>query len=310
MRSTLHLLRAEDLLIYTAALKASRLHLMHRVMKKYGGVTPAAAERVMLAAVEALRESPLTRGELTERVLASGVVRGKAKKWFEQSWWGVARQAIVEGLVCYGPDRGAETTYVRLDKWLPRLRAVPEREAKRIVLRRYLRAYGPATPQDFARWSGNSMPEVRDTWAECADELADVVCEGREAAVLREDLDALREARLKSPVVRLLPNFDVYLLGHDGKDHLVAPKFYARVYRKAGWVSAAVLADGRVVGTWSPSGVQDRLRVNIELFERISRRVRAGIEEEAAALAGFLGAADDERGWKGCAYLQPRSCST
>lgn len=289
MRNTLHLLPAQDLLAFLSALKAGRLHLMHRVMKKYGGVTPAAAERVMLAAVDALRDGPLTRGELTERVLASGIVRGKAKKWFELGWWGVARQAIVEGLVCYGPDRGAETTYVRLEQWLPRLRRVPEDEARRIVLRRYLRAYGPATPQDFARWSGNSMSEVHKAWGMCQEELIEVDCEGRKAALLREDLGALHAARLGAPVVRLLPNFDVYLLGHDAKDHLVTPRFYDRVYRKAGWISSAVLVDGRVAGTWTQGEVKKRLRVTVEPFEKFSRPVRARIDKEAAALAEFLG---------------------
>lgn len=164
MRSTLHLLPATDFPIYISALKASRLRQMRRIMARYG-VAENEADRVTQGVEEALSAGPMTRSELTDQILSLKVVGKKAKKWFELSWWGVVRQGLVEGLICYGPDRGQEATLVRVDQWLPGQREAAELDARQIVLRRYLSAYGPATPQDFSKWSGFSIKEVRAVWS-------------------------------------------------------------------------------------------------------------------------------------------------
>lgn len=288
MRSTLHLLATADLPIYIAALRRSRLHHMHRVMKKYGGVTEELARRVTEAAVEVLRDGPLSRGEVTKRVLAQGIARGKARKWFEMAWWGVTRQAIVEGLICYRPDPGQQVTFILVDQWLPKQKRVAEDEAKQILLRRYLAAYGPATVRDFSKWSGVPVKEADSIWQSLGDELTDVLVEGKKASLLRTDCEALATAGLRRPVLRLLPNFDAYLLAHADKSWLVETRHYSRVYRQAGWISPVVLLNGRVVGTWSSTQNSKGLLVTVELFGRAARTTHALIEEEAQHLGRFL----------------------
>jgi hypothetical protein len=43
-------------------------------------------------------------------------------------------------MIRYGPERGQETSYVRVDQWLPKQRKVSEAEAQRTVPRSYLGA--------------------------------------------------------------------------------------------------------------------------------------------------------------------------
>src|SRR3972149_1300519 len=104
-------------------------------------------------------------------------------------------------------------------------------------------------------------------------------------------LPPLGRAKARAPVVRLLPNFDVFLLGHRDKGHLVDAAHYKRVYRKAGWISAAVLVDGRVAGVWTPERKGRRLVVRVEPFAPLSRAVREGIEAEGGGGGRFLDAA-------------------
>src|SRR6266516_2870209 len=156
MRGTLHLLTAADFPIYIAALKSSRIRQTLHIMARYG-VTEREAREVTEAVMEALRDGPVTKRELTERVLSLGLAGKKARLWFEQSAWGVATLAIVEGLVCYGPDRGQHVTMVRVDQWLrglPEKAAIPEPEARQILVLGYLGSYGPATVRDFSKWTG------------------------------------------------------------------------------------------------------------------------------------------------------------
>lgn len=287
MRGTLHLLSASDFPVYIGALRRMRVREMLRIMARYG-VTEKEAYGVMGAAVEALAGGPMRRRELSTRVLSLGIVSEKARPWFEQAAWGVVRQAIVEGLVCYGPPRGQEVTFVRVDQWLPEQREVPELAAQQLLLRRYLAAYGPAVPQDFRKWTGFSMPEVSAIWESLEAELAEVRAEGRKGFILSKDYATLADSHLPGPVLRLLPGFDPYMLGHANKDGLVAANHYKRVYHQVWWISPVVLLDGRVIATWSYDRQPRRVVLRIAPFKNLSKNIRAGIEEAAASLGAFL----------------------
>jgi hypothetical protein len=86
MRGTLHLLSAREFPLYVAAFRRSRVRESLRVMARYG-VTEGEAYAVREATMEALAAGPLTRRALTERVLSRATVSGKARLWFEASWF-------------------------------------------------------------------------------------------------------------------------------------------------------------------------------------------------------------------------------
>jgi len=157
------------------------------------------------------------------------------------------------------------------------------------MARRYLRAYGPATKSDFARWWG-AWPGVGSAaWSALARELTQVSVEGIRLDLLTADLDAMQRANVESSI-RLLPAFDPYILGHASRDHLFERVFAPRVSRTAGWISAVVLVNGTVVGTWTHTVAAKNLRINVEPFRRLSSAVKTGIRLRADELAESLGA--------------------
>jgi hypothetical protein len=152
-----------------------------------------------------------------------------------------------------------------------------------------LRAYGPATLHDFSHWAGIPMQEVKSLRALLESELAEIPGEKKNCLLLREDVAALNRSPAVKGSIRLLPNFDSYLLAHREKDHLLSAKHYKRVYRNQGWISPVVLIDGAVAGVWSYKPQGKRLAaVEIEPFGKLSKVERAGIEREAQGLAGFF----------------------
>jgi uncharacterized protein YcaQ len=287
MRATLHFLEAADYPFYVAALRESRLRQAMSVMARYG-VSQKEAAAGSLVALEALAAGPMTRRDIKERVLKRMKVSRKGRFWFLNSWWGAVHESIVEGQVCYGEERGRDITLVCVDQWLPKFDKVPEPEARKFILRRYLSAYGPATLRDFAKWAGISAVEAKAAGEGLKDEMMEVSADGKTALILKGDFDQIRNSKIEDHHVRLLPNFDAYLLAHTEKDHLVSSQFYKRVYRNQGWISAVVLLNGRVIGLWSIERKGKRSALQIEPFENFTRATRAGIEEEAASLAQFL----------------------
>jgi hypothetical protein len=184
-------------------------------------------------------------------------------------------------------------TFVRPQQWLGAWRDVDPDVALFEVARRYLRAYGPATKEDFARWWGNWPGVGKAAWAGLADELVPVSIEGRRADLLSSDAERIAK-RTPGTSVQLLPPFDPYVMGHSSRDHIVEAANLSKVSRTAGWISAVVLVDGRVAGTWTHVAARDALQIKVEPFRRLSAKTTAKVRTRAESLAETLGLARAE----------------
>lgn len=103
---------------------------------------------------------PLTRAELTEHLTALGIASDG------QASFHVIRHAALNGILCFGPRRAGEATYVLLDDWLPggqRSSWDPDAALAELA-RRYLAAHAPAAVEDFAAWSGLPVTWARTAW--------------------------------------------------------------------------------------------------------------------------------------------------
>ncbi len=284
MRRTLHLLPAAEFSTYMTAVRTSRMAALWRVTRRFG-IKEKEIDALNQLVVRELAGGPLSQGELRDRLRPQ--VGRTVRKWMA-AVSSMVSPAITEGLICYGAERGAEATFVRVDRWLPKQRKIAEADAQRCLLRRYLRAYGPATVRDFAFWSGLSMKEARVVWASVQDELIEVATDDGAGWILRDDVADLKNSGFDGEIVRLIPGFDPYLLAHATKDHLVRKAHYKRVYRNQGWITPVVLVNGRVAGIWKSERKGNRLAIEIAGFEKFSKPSREKLAAEAEGLARFL----------------------
>jgi hypothetical protein len=286
MRQTLHLIPTDEFPIYIAALRPSRFAQAMRVMDRCR-ITRDESAAIIPQIMETLSAGPLSRPAI------AAALHPKASKavrfWMENSW-SLVRLPIAEGLICYGRGEGNAIVFIRTDHWLPKLKLklMSATDAQCALFRKYLRAYGPATLHDFSHWAGIPLQEVKSLPALLESELAEIPGEKRNFFILREDVEVLNNSPTVKGSIRLLPNFDSYLLAHREKDHLLSAKHYKRVYRNQGWISPVVLIDGGVAGVWSYKPQGKRLSIEIEPFGKLSKTERAGIEREAHGLAGFF----------------------
>ena len=280
MRQTLHLIPADDFPLYIAANRRARVKSTFSIMARFK-ITRDEADALSELIVEALKDGPATRAAITAAVRPR--VSRRVIAWMDKVF-SIVRLPVFEGRICYGPGEGNETTLVRTDQWLPVREPMEEVQAQAELLRRYLRAYGPATLQDFAHWSLISMAEVKALGPLIEAEVADY----NGMLLLREDMKALQNASSETNSVHLLPYFDVYLLAHRFKEHFLKPQFYKRVYRNQGWISPVVLINGEIAGVWSYKVSRKALEVEIDLFSRVGPLTRAQIKDRAAELADLF----------------------
>ncbi|WP_356948649.1 DNA glycosylase AlkZ-like family protein [Streptomyces chengbuensis] len=97
-----------------------------------------------------------TADELTEAVVErAGPWAGDRVTDAFQDRWPRRRQVThpaAPGSLCFGPLRGRRVTYTHPRRILPGFTPMDGAPAQAELVRRYLRAYRPATPQHFARW--------------------------------------------------------------------------------------------------------------------------------------------------------------
>jgi hypothetical protein len=285
LRMTLHLIPAADYQLYISAMKASSMAHVHRTLKRIGAGAKH-VDTMIDVVMGALADGPKTQQDLLARAKVRAA-RGM-RIWLQYAW-SAMRPAILEGLICYGPPRGAAATFVRVDQWLPAQPPVDEEAAQLELATRFLAAFGPATHRDFSKWSGLNTSVTHPLFDRLAGLVDPVDVAGSPLFILRRDRDVLADATLdRRP--RLLPSFDTFLLAHAVKDHLVEPRHYKRVYRNQGWLSPVIVVGGRIVAIWL---LEQRARsyvVDVRPFAPLDARVKEGIRQEADALSRFIGA--------------------
>ena len=286
MRGTLHLARSEDLPVFVGAMGRHWVSQMRQSWLTYLQITEKEFWTICEQIGAALDGTPITR-----EALIAKVGRGRSehvRQILRSGWGGMLKPAARNGLLCFGPSRGQSVTFVRPQSWLPSWRVVDPDEAVVEMARRYLRIYGPSTKHDFARWWGAWPGVANAAWKGLGPELVSVSIEGMRAESLAADIPVMQRSRITERV-RLLPLFDPYLMGYSNRDHMVDRAFLTKVSRTAGWISAVVLVEGRVVGTWTHSIADQTIRLKIEPFARLARGVVSEVRDRAAELGQALG---------------------
>jgi hypothetical protein len=277
MRKTVHLIASEDAgwllpLFSVQIVRWSRKRLADFGLDRRGQDRALA---VLHRAVEA--DGPLTRPELGRRLEGAGFEAGQELK--VHLWL----LATLDGELCLGPDRGAQTCLVHTRDWIGELEGRPREDSLGELARRYLRGYAPAGERDLARWAGLPLRDVRVGLGRIATEL-DEVRSGSET-LLR--LRHAKRRRAGSGVVRMLGGFDNYNLGYVSREFAVDPEGERRINPGGGMVRPSVTVDGRAVATWSSKRSGRRLRVTIEPFAELAPGVERALADEIADIGRF-----------------------
>jgi hypothetical protein len=286
MRGTLHVVAAEDLPLFAAAGRAKKLRRPPSYFT-YHGVTPEELEAIERAVPEALGESGITREELAEAV-ARRARQPKLAEVLRSGWGALLKPSAFRGEICFGPNRGRNVTFVRPEAWLGSWRTLDPQEALRDVARRFLNAYGPATPEEFARWWGDEPAPAKRLFRELGDELAEVEVEGWKGWALGSSAPEIEAAKPENTAT-LLPAFDPYTIAFCRHPAVLPAEHTKLVSRAQGWISPAVLVNGRIAGTWEHEEQGGVVRVAATMFEQAVPWLKKQLEAEAGRLGALLG---------------------
>ncbi|HSD24779.1 MAG TPA: winged helix DNA-binding domain-containing protein [Solirubrobacterales bacterium] len=280
MRMTIHLIPTEDAAWWLPLFEPGIERWSRRRLSQLG-VPEAQQDRALGVAARALaEEGPLARSEVRERIQREGIELNS------QTGMHIALMAVVSGIACLGPDRGKQSCLVRREDWLGRLARFDRDKAMAELARVYFRAFAPATDRDFAYWSGLPLRDVRGGLEAISSELEEVRVEAETMLAPRGGLPRLP----RTGQVRMLGNFDTYLLGWKDRSFSVAGEHALHVKAGGGgWIRPVIVEDGIVVGGWRSARKGGRVELTLNLPKRELDRLRPKIEAEIADLGRFEG---------------------
>jgi Winged helix DNA-binding domain len=280
MRTTIHLIPTEDAGWWLPLFEPGIERWSRRRLTQLG-VPEAKQDKALRVAASALaEEGPLTRSEVRERIEAAGVELNT------QTGMHIALTAVVAGIACLGPDRGKTTCLVRREDWLGKPTRFDRDKALAELARVYIRAFAPATERDFAYWSGLLLRDVRVGLESISREIEEVRVGDQVMLMPRGERPRLPAAGR----VRMLANFDTYLLGWKDRSFSVTDENELHVKEGGGgWIRPVVVEDGIVLGGWRSARKGGRLEITLNLPAAQRKRIGSKIEAEVADMARFEG---------------------
>jgi hypothetical protein len=277
MRATLHLLSSADYIQFRGTLQPMLTRALRSIFKSQ--VDGLDLERIAATAHRYLANTPATFAVLRDH-LASHYPD------LNPRLLGYAIRMLVPLVQVPGPDPfgfPAASCFAPADAWLDTVIDVETGTSNEALVRRYLAAFGPATPADAQTWSG--LQGLRPVFEALRPSLVTLRTEdGRELFDLP---DAPRPPEDITAPVRYLPEFDNLVMAYADRRRLVADEHRPRLITKNLQVPATFLVDGRIAGTWKIERKGRAATLAMVPFVELKKPALAALIKEGTALLRF-----------------------
>ena len=277
MRSTLHLMNAEDYRLLQPSLRPALV----RALSSFFGPRARGldVERLAAQARRYLEERPRTFAELSDLLSEIAPDGDPAAVAYAVRTYVPLVQVPPAGL--WGS--GGSPAYALAESWLGGPLSGPE--GLRELVSRYLAAFGPATVKDVQAWSG--LVRLKEQIEGFKGDLVSFRDEGGNE-LLDMPNAPLPSADTPAPP-RLVPEYDNLVLSHADRTRVIPDEHRKEVFLSAGRVRATILVDGFVSGVWKVERTKKTATLAMETFEPLSREDQAALREEAERLVRFVG---------------------
>jgi hypothetical protein len=289
LRATLHVVSAREHPAYASVAAQAAGHHWRRTKAEPGDELPALLARLLRYAARTPRTGEQIAAVIEEWVAAhpdalhpDELEHQRRYEWRPFQRWSSFVRAPADGV--WGPKAPSAL------RTAPRPRGAPKGDAALDeVVRRHLRAFGPADAGDVAGWIGWRTPPVRAALERLAPGLARF--EDEDGRTLYDLSDAPRPDPETPAPPRLLSAFDSVLLAYAGKhrQRILPDAHRDAVYERRNLqIRPSYLVDGRVAGTWSIEVKRRTASLTLRPLERLARATRGALVDEAERLVRDL----------------------
>lgn len=279
MRPTWHFVLPEDIRWMTE-LTAPRLKSLLKNNNQKLGLDDGLFARSNAAIVRALEgHNYLTRQELKAIVADTGIVTDV------QRLSHIVTRAELDGLICSGPKRGKQFTYALRDERVEGS-SMPDREqALEKLAMRYFTGHGPAQLKDFSWWSGLAEKDARYALDRIKSGLNQVELDKKTYWFFPHSETAIPNA----PRALLLSMYDEYTIAYHDRSDISDARDIERMISMGNALTAVILLNGRVAGTWKRAMKKDSVEIRLNPFRELDNDEQEAVEREVARYGRFFG---------------------
>lgn len=256
MRGTLHFVASEDLR-WMLKLLTPRVIQRSAGLYKQAGLDKNVLSKCRKVVSAALRDGKqLTRNEIYGVLDHSGISTN------DQRGLHILGHLAQDALICFGPRKGKQQTFVLLDEWIPPSQMPDRDQAIEKLAVNYFNSHGPATVNDFAWWTGFTLTEAKNAVGMIKSQLAQEMINGVPYWMSHET-----KRYPSSQNFFLLPNFDEYLVAYKDRSAAIDPKFSEKIKASGnGIFTSPVISGGRITGTWKRVFEKEGVAITVNLF--------------------------------------------
>jgi hypothetical protein len=280
VRNTIYILPKEFIPVAYAA-TSQMAEVTAARFSKYLGITPTHYARISNKILKILRGRGLTTREIKQKLRTATNIAPIVNLMCDKG-------LLVRSL----PREGWKSTqhaYYLFKDYYPDLdlSAYDEKEARKIIIERYLLSFGPVTEKDIAWWTGFPKTLVREILEDLGDEVSSVEIPELEGDYLihsseQESLQSFVSP--KHPIVNILPCLDPYIMGYKDRERYRLPKHDKMIFDRSGNATSTILVDGRVAGIWD---LQEPL-VKIFYLTAVEKDVRKKVRSKVSDVGKFI----------------------
>jgi len=279
LRPTWHFVRPADIR-WMLALTAPRVHAVNAYMYRQQGLGDLVFKRSNATLAKALEGGgQLTRNELRDVLRSAGIATDDGLRMSYLMMY-----AELEGLICSGARRGKQFTYALLEERAPQAKRLERDEALAELSRRFFMSRGPATAQDFAKWSGLTLAEARNGLEAVKGGLELESVDGQAYWFLRPRAPIVPT----SPTAHLLSVYDEYISGYKDRSAIDANNLATLFSAMGNALQFIIILDGQLVGTWKRTIRKEAVLIETNLLTKLSEAENQAIALAAQQYGAFL----------------------
>lgn len=293
MRPTWHFVTPENIR-WMLALTAPRIKAFMNSYNKKLELDDALFKKSNAAIVKALhKDTYLTRQEL-KSVLGDIGIGTDVQRLAHIVMW-----AELDGLICSGPrrgkpastrgassTRGGQFTYSLLETRVPKTKVIDTETSRARLAQLYFTSHGPAQLKDFSWWSGLSVKDSERALESIKDSLYRETIENKTYWLSSRATYSPPQKKL----ALLLSIYDEYTIAYKDRNALGGTRYIEKLLSMGNWLTAVMIYDGSIVGTWKRTIKKDTVDVRLFPFEKLTLKETSAFASAVTRYKTFVGA--------------------
>lgn len=261
LRGTIHLSAPEDLR-WMLNVSAPRAFIKGRPYQLEVGLTDKDFMKSRSILEKELQGKILDRNEIYQ-ILEDNKIKTSNSRGLH-----ILGHLSLEKVLCFGPRKGKQPTFVLLDEWVKKKKDLSHDEALAELALRYFTSHGPATVHDFAWWTGITVTEA----SKGLDMIQSRLKQSENYWMNKGKIDQSKKINVK-----LLPAYDEFLVAYKERDDMNVI------------FGPTVIVNGRVVGSWKRTISKKGVKIDTTLDEKITKQADASLQKQLKRYADFIG---------------------